>query len=84
MIPTLEEPDMILGMDILQRLGVKIDTKTGAVQSTMLVTKIKPEESWKVPTRTSVVFSIKNHYGKQERRGKKKSCSSQARNYHKC
>ena len=25
-IPTLEEPDMILGMDVLQRLGVKIDT----------------------------------------------------------
>ena len=48
-IPTLEEPDMILGMDVLQRLGVRIDTKTGTAQPTMLVTKIKPEESWKVP-----------------------------------
>ena len=48
-IPTLEEPDMILGMDVLQRLGVKIDTKTGTAQPTMLVTKIKPEEWWKVP-----------------------------------
>ena len=28
-IPTLEEPDMIIGMDVLQRLGVKIDTRTG-------------------------------------------------------
>ena len=82
-IPTLEEPDIILGMDVLHRLGVKIDTKTGTAQPTMLVTKIKPEESWKVPARTSVVFSIKNPYGEQER-GKKKSCSSQARNYHKC
>ena len=26
-IPTLVEPDVILGMDLLQRLGVKIDTK---------------------------------------------------------
>ena len=83
MIPTLEEPDMILGMDVLQRLGVKIDTKTGIAQLTMLVTKIKPEESWKVPARTSVVFSIKNPYGEQDRE-RKKSCLSQARNYHKC
>ena len=42
-IPTSEEPDMILGMDVLQRLGVRIDTKTGTAQPTMLVTKIKPE-----------------------------------------
>ena len=62
-IPTLEEPDMILGMDVLQRLGVRIDTKTGTAQPTMLVTKIKPEESWKAPARTSVVFSLKNPYG---------------------
>ena len=48
-IPTLEEPDMILGMDVLQRLGVKINTKTGTAQPTMLITKLKPEESWKVP-----------------------------------
>ena len=80
-IPTLEEPDMILGMDVLQRLGVKIDTKTGTAQPTMLVTKIKPEEFWKVPAQTSVVFLIKNPDGEQE---KKKSCSSQARTYHKC
>ena len=62
-IPTLEEPDMILGMDVLQRLGVNIDTKAGTAQPTMLVTKIKPQESWKVPARSSVVFSIKNPYG---------------------
>ena len=70
-IPTLEEPDMILGMDILQRLGVKIDTKTGTAQPTMLITKLKPEESWRVPARTSVVFSIKNPYDEQDRRKKK-------------
>ena len=67
-IPTLEEPDMILGMDVLQRLGVRIDTKTGTAQPTMLVTKIKPEESWKVPARTSVVFSTKNPYGEKEKK----------------
>ena len=26
-VPTLIEPDVIIGMDLLQRLGVKIDTK---------------------------------------------------------
>ena len=61
-IPTLEEPDMILGMGVLQRLGVKLDTKTGTAQLTMLITKIKLEESWKVPARIYVVFSIQNPY----------------------
>ena len=69
-IPTLEEPDMILGMDVLQRLGVMISTKTGTAQPTMLITKLKPEESWKVPARTSVVFSIKNPYDEQDREKK--------------
>ena len=82
-IPTLEEPDMILGMDVLQRLGVKINAKTGTAQPTMLITKLKPEESWKVPARTSIVFSLKNPYDVQDREEKKKaSCLSQARNYH--
>ena len=66
-IPTLEEPDVILGMDVLQRLGVKTDTKTGTAKPSMLVTKIKLEESWKVPARTSVVFSIPNPYGEQKK-----------------
>ena len=67
MIPTLEEPDMILGMDVLQRLGVKTDTKTGTAKP-MLVAKITPEGSWKVPARTSVVFSIANLYGEQKKK----------------
>ena len=41
-IPTLEEPDMILGMDILQRLGVKIDARAGTAKPTVLVSSIKP------------------------------------------
>ena len=59
---------MILGMDVLLRLGVRIDTKTGTAQPTMLVTKIKPEESWKVPILTSVVFLMKNPYVEQEKK----------------
>ena len=63
--------------------GVKINTKTGTVQPTMLITKLKPEESWKVAARTSIVFSIKNPYDEQDReKKKKKSCSNQAKNYH--
>ena len=61
-VPTLEEPDMILGMDVLQRLGVCIDARTGTAKPTVLVSSIKPEESWRVPARTSVVFSIRNPY----------------------
>ena len=83
-IPTLEEPDMILGMDVLQRLGVKINAKTGTAQPTMLITKLKPRELWKFPALTSIVFSIKNHYDEQDREEGKNniSCSSQARYYH--
>ena len=33
-IPTLEEPEMIIGMDVLQKLGAKIDTRTGTVKPT--------------------------------------------------
>ena len=67
-IPTLEEPDMILGMDVLQRLGVRIDARTGTAKPTVLVSRIKPEESWRVPARTSVVFSIGNPYKGQEKK----------------
>ena len=66
-IPTLEEPDLILGMDVLQRLGVRIDAKIGAAKPTVLVSSIKPEESWRVPARTSVVFSIRNPYERQKK-----------------
>ena len=47
-IPTLKEPDMILGMDVIQRLGVRIDARTGTAKPTVLVSSIKPEESWMV------------------------------------
>ena len=59
---------MILGMAVLQRLGVRIDTRTGTAKPTMLVSSIKPEESWKVPARTSVVFSIANPYEGQKKK----------------
>ena len=68
---------MILDMDVLQRLGVRIDARTGAAKPTVLVSSIKPEESWRVPARTSVVFSIRNPYEGQ----KKKSYSSPVINY---
>ena len=45
-VSTLIEPDIILGMDILQRLGVKIDTKAGVAEPTVLVSHIQPLETW--------------------------------------
>ena len=59
---------MILGMDVLQRLGVKIDARTGTAKPTVLVSRIKPEESWRVPARTSVVFFIENPYKGQKKK----------------
>ena len=41
-VPTLIEPDVILGMDLLQRLGVKIDTKAGVAEPTLFVSHIQP------------------------------------------
>ena len=61
-VPTLIEPYVILGMDVLQRLGVKIDTKAGVAQPTVLVSHIQPLETWRVPARKLVVFQVKNPF----------------------
>ena len=61
-VPTLIEPDVILGMDLLQRLGVKIDTKAGVAEPTVLVSHIQPLETWRVPAWKSVVFHVKNPF----------------------
>ena len=58
---------MILSMDVLQRLGARIDARAGTVKPTVLVSHIKPEEPWRVPARTSVVFSIRNPYEEQKK-----------------
>ena len=61
-VPTLIEPDVILGMDLLQRLGVKIDTKAGAAEPTMLVSYVQPLETWRIPAKKSMVFPIRNPF----------------------
>ena len=61
-VPTLIKPDIILGMDLLQRLGVKIDTKAGVTKPTVLVFHIQSLETWRVPARKSVVFLVKNPF----------------------
>ena len=48
-VPTLIEPDVILGMDLLQRLGVKIDTKAGVAEPNVLVSHVQPLETWQIP-----------------------------------
>ena len=59
-VPTLIEPDVILGIDLLQWLGVKIDTKAGVAEPTMLVSHVQPLETWRIPARKSLVFPIRN------------------------
>ena len=63
-VPTLVEPDVILGMDLLQRLGVQIDKRAGITEPTVLVSCVKPLETWRIPTRKSMVFSLKNPFEK--------------------
>ena len=61
-VPTLIEPDVILGMDLLQRLGVKIDTKAGVAKPTMLVLHFQPLETWRILARKSMVSLIRNPF----------------------
>ena len=44
-VSTLIEPEVILGMDLLQRLGVKIDAKAGVAEPSVLVSHIQPLET---------------------------------------
>ena len=61
-LPTLIEPDVILGMGLLQRLGVKIGTKAGVAAPTVLVSHIQPLETWRVPAQKSVVLEVNNPF----------------------
>ena len=65
-ISTLEEVDIILGMDVLQQLGVKIDTRPGTAESTLVASLIRPQSSWRVPARKSMVFVVANPFQGKE------------------
>ena len=41
---------------------MKIDTKAGVAEPTVLVSHIQPLETWRVPARKSVVFQVKNPF----------------------
>ena len=66
-IPILFEPDVILGIDLLHRVGVKIDTKAGVAEPTVLVSHVQPLETWQIPARKSVVFQVRNPFSGQHR-----------------
>ena len=66
-IPTLEELDVILGMDILQQLGVKIDTRAGTEEPTLVAPLICPQASWRALARKSLVFKVQNPFQEPER-----------------
>ena len=65
-IPTLEEVDIILGMDVLQQLGVKIDTRACIAEPTLVASLVRPQSSWRVPARKSVVFAVTNPFQGKE------------------
>ena len=66
-ISTLEELEVILGMDVLRRLGVKIDTRAGPAEPTLVASLIWPQETWRIPARKSVVFEVKNLFKERQR-----------------
>ena len=66
-IPTLEELDVIRGMDVLQRLGVKIDTRAVTAKLTLVASLIRPQETWMIPARKSVVFEVKKPFQEPQR-----------------
>ena len=66
MVPTPIEPDVILGMDLLQRLGVRIDTKAGVAEPTMLVSHVQLLETWRIPARKLMVLPIRNPFPKKK------------------
>ena len=41
---------------------MKIDTKAGMAEPTVLVSHVQPLEKWRVPARKSVVFQVKNPF----------------------
>ena len=62
MVPTLIEPDIILDMDLLQWMGIKIDTIAGVAEPTVLVSYVQPLETWRITARKSVVFPVRNPF----------------------
>ena len=65
-IPMMEEVDIILGMDVLQQLGVKIDTRAGTAEPTLVASLIRPQLSWRVPAREYVDFAVANSFQGKE------------------
>ena len=49
-------------MDFLQQLGVKIDTKAGETEPTVLVSHVQSLGNWRTPARKSMVFPIRNPF----------------------
>ena len=59
-IPTLEDPEVILGMDVMTQLGVQIDVRSREAVPTILPNYVRPMETWKIPPKKSVIFSLPN------------------------
>ena len=58
---------VFLGMDLLQRLGVKIDAKAGVAEPTVLVSYVQPLETWRIHVRKSMVFPIRNLFPEKKK-----------------
>lgn len=48
--------------DVMQRLGVKIDTRPGAAEPTVAFSYVQPRKAWRVPATKSVVFQVKKSF----------------------
>ena len=62
-VPTLEKPEVILGMDIMTQLGVKIDIRSREAAPTRIPNYVRPMETWKIPSKKVCNFlASKSHW----------------------
>ena len=59
-IPTLTNPDVIVGMDLMARMKVRIDTESRRAYPTVQIKKLQTRKTERVPKQSSIILSIEN------------------------
>ena len=65
-VPTLHGYDVILGMDILTRLGVKIDARNRRAVPTVVPTYVQAATSRRIPAQMSLILTVNNPLSHEE------------------
>ena len=59
-IPTLANPDVIVGMDMMSKLKVQIDTQKRRAYPTVTIKQVQTLQTRRIPKQSSIVLSISN------------------------